>query len=95
MFAHEDAADEQVEAVLARQSDETLRLELGAAIQSLPPHYREIVLLRDFEELTMSEVAARLGLTLANAKSRLRRARLLIREYLLEGDVCPTIAKQS
>lgn len=84
MFAHEDIGDAAIEAALARRTDETLRLELAAAIESLPAHYREIVLLRDFEEMTMAEICRRLGLSIASGKSRLRRARLLIREFLVE-----------
>jgi len=65
----------------ARPQDE-LRLDLSHAIQSLPEHYRDVVLLRDVEELTMDEIAARLGLTRESSKARLHRARLMIREYL-------------
>jgi DNA-directed RNA polymerase specialized sigma24 family protein len=49
----------------------------------LPEHYREALLLRDFEELTIGELSERLGLTAANTKSRLHRARELVREYLV------------
>lgn len=90
MFPYEALDEAAVETALAARSDADLRLELAAAIESLPSHYREIVLLRDFEELTMSELCARLGLSTPNAKSRLRRARALVREYLL-GDETPPI----
>jgi RNA polymerase sigma factor (sigma-70 family) len=50
----------------------------------LPEHYREVLVLRDFEELTISELAARLTLTRAAVKSRLHRARELVREYLCD-----------
>ncbi|WP_322789346.1 RNA polymerase sigma factor [Paraburkholderia diazotrophica] len=40
-------------------------------------------LLRDLEELTIGEIAARLGLSVPATKSRLHRARTLAREYLL------------
>jgi DNA-directed RNA polymerase specialized sigma24 family protein len=40
-----------------------LRLDLAAAIQSLPIHYRETIVLRDIEELTIDEIAARLDTT--------------------------------
>jgi len=62
-----------------------LRLDLAAALESLPAHYLEVILLRDFEELTIGEMAARLNDTTTAIKSRLHRARELIREYLL----CP------
>lgn len=86
MFAHEDLAQEEIEARLALRSNDELRLELAQALESLPPHYLEIVLLRDFEELTLSEIGERLGVTVATAKSRLRRARALVREYLTGSD---------
>ncbi|WP_457394056.1 RNA polymerase sigma factor [Roseateles sp. P5_E1] len=62
-----------------------LRRELVAALESLPSHYLEVMLLRDLEELTIEEIAARTGLTRPNVKSRLHRARALAREYLLGG----------
>jgi len=59
-----------------------LRLDLAAAIQSLPPHYRAVIVLRDIEELTIDEIAARLDTTRETVKARLHRARALVREYL-------------
>jgi DNA-directed RNA polymerase specialized sigma24 family protein len=35
----------------------------------------------------MAEIGERLGVTLATAKARLRRARALVREYLVEQDL--------
>lgn len=63
-------------------TDHELRLDLAAAIQSLPPHYREVLLLRDIEELTIDEIGARLGSTRQAVKARLHRGRLLVREYI-------------
>ena len=63
-----------------------LRIDLVRAIESLPAGHREIVLWRDFEELTIGEIAARLGLTREAAKSRLHRARGLLREYLVSPE---------
>jgi len=40
--------------------------------------------LRDLEDLTIGEIAGRLAVTREAAKSRLRRARTLVREYLLD-----------
>ena len=68
---------------LAVNTDETVRLDLIRALESLPEHYREIVLLRDFHELTIREIATQIQLTPAATKSRLHRARQLVREYLL------------
>ena len=61
-----------------------LRQDLIAALESLPEHYLQIILLRDFEELTLSEIAERLNENIPAVKSRLHRARTLVREYLLE-----------
>jgi len=66
----------------AHRPDHELRHDLALAIDSLPPLYREALLMRDFEELTIEEMAARLGVTREAAKSRLHRARSLVREYL-------------
>jgi RNA polymerase sigma factor (sigma-70 family) len=73
----------RVEALVSSRTPERLRLDVAAALESLPAHYREIIVLRDFEERTIGEIAAHLELTRAAAKSRLHRARELTREYLL------------
>jgi RNA polymerase sigma factor (sigma-70 family) len=79
-----DPYDEsKMEAWLTTQSDDGVRTDLIRALESLPDHYREIILLRDFQEYTIREIATRLQLTTAAAKSRLHRARQLMREYLL------------
>jgi len=59
-----------------------LRLDLAQAIRSLPEHYREVVLLRDIEEMSIQEISSALTLTRESTKARLHRARALIREYL-------------
>lgn len=59
-----------------------LSRDVAAALESLPAHYREIVLLRDVEGLTIAEISARLGLSREASKARLHRARALAREYL-------------
>lgn len=83
VFGLDPYDEEKMENWLAAHSDETLRLDLVNALESLPEHYREVVLLRDFHEMTIREIAARTQLTVMAAKSRLRRARELVREYLL------------
>jgi RNA polymerase sigma factor (sigma-70 family) len=59
-----------------------LRIDLVRALESLPAIYREVILLRDMEQLTITEVATRLAITREAAKSRIHRARALVREYL-------------
>ncbi|MBW8882178.1 MAG: sigma-70 family RNA polymerase sigma factor [Asticcacaulis sp.] len=70
------------DAKLSERPDAELRLDLAAAIQSLPGHYRDVLLLRDIEELTIDEIGVRLDLTRESVKARLHRARVLVREYL-------------
>jgi RNA polymerase sigma factor (sigma-70 family) len=60
-----------------------LRRDLGAMIAGLPDLYRQVLVLRDIEELTAPETAAQLGLSVDAVKSRLHRARSLLREQLL------------
>jgi RNA polymerase sigma factor (sigma-70 family) len=59
-----------------------LARDLARALQALPAHYRQVLLLRDYEGLSVDEIAAQLGLTRESAKARLHRARGLAREYL-------------
>ena len=82
MFKH-DRLEDVAEAELAVRSDEALRIDLARALESLPAHYLEVILLRDFEELTIAEIAERLGERSGAIKSRLHRARELVREYIL------------
>lgn len=56
--------------------------DLARALQRLPPHYREILLLRDVEGRAIAELADGLALTPQAAKARLHRARSLARGYL-------------
>jgi RNA polymerase sigma-70 factor (ECF subfamily) len=67
------------------QQKET-RVTVRACIQQLPMHYREVLILRDIEELSTQEVAAALAMTPTTVKVRLHRARqalstLLRKEY--------------
>ena len=61
---------------------EQMREIVESAIQSLTPMYREVFVLRDVQGLTTQEAAEALGIGVANVKSRLLRARLVMREQL-------------
>lgn len=58
---------------------------LRQALSRLPRTYRAIVVLRDIEGLSTKEVASIAQLSEANVKTRLHRARGLLRQYL--GDI--------
>ncbi len=91
MFRQDPLDEDMAEQQLACKSDDDLRLDLATALESLPHHYLEVVLLRDFEELTIAEIAERLDQPTGAVKSRLHRARELIREYLICPDGLATL----
>ena len=59
-----------------------LRDLLQQGISQLPPDYRAALVLRDVEGLSTAEAAAVLDISEANLKSRLHRARALLRQFL-------------
>jgi RNA polymerase sigma-70 factor, ECF subfamily len=59
-----------------------VRVMLQHAITDLPLIYREIFLLRDFEELSVNQSAEALGISVAAAKVRLHRARMMLQKKL-------------
>ncbi len=59
-----------------------LRAELVKAMDTLSVSYREILILRDVEQLNMEETMEILGVSEAIVKTRLHRARLKLREAL-------------
>lgn len=83
LFRFDPYDEEKMEAWLATSPDDSIRLDLVSALESLPEHYREVILLRDFHEMPLREIAAQIKLTVPATKSRLRRAREMMREYLL------------
>jgi len=66
----------------AQLASRQMKQLLSEAVDGLPPDYRSVYQLRDVEELSGREVARRLGLSLAAMKSRLHRARELLRQHL-------------
>jgi RNA polymerase sigma-70 factor (ECF subfamily) len=65
-----------------RHSQAELRAILNQSIAGLPAIYRTVFWLRDVDELSIEETAAALGLSVPAVKTRLVRARLLLRERL-------------
>lgn len=55
---------------------------LRKAVEGLPEIYRNVVLLRDIEEMDIRETAAALGISEASVKVRLHRARALLQRDL-------------
>lgn len=73
------AADHELE--FHGREDETL-FEVREAILALPPHFRDVLLLRYLVQLSEEEVAVALGLRLGTVKSRTARARAALAELL-------------
>ena len=65
---------------LAQQRE--VRQLIETALEALPEKYRVVFVLRDIEGLSVKETAETLGLSEANVKVRLLRARLDLRERL-------------
>lgn len=67
-------------------SEELERKELAVvlrkAVEALPEIYRNVVLLRDIEEMDIRETAAALGITEGTVKVRLHRARTMLQREL-------------
>jgi len=62
-----------------------LRDALQRAMASLPAKYREVLILRDIQHLSIEETAQVLGIGAGNVKTRLLRARLQMRDALAPG----------
>jgi RNA polymerase sigma-70 factor (ECF subfamily) len=62
-----------------------LKASLEEAVDKLPPHYREPFLLREDQQLTYEEIASVLGVRIGTVKSRINRARALLREALSDA----------
>lgn len=71
--------DDDPERVLEAQRRAEL---LSAALSELEPLHREVILLRDIQELSAPEAAAQLGISIDALKSRLHRARVNLRDII-------------
>jgi RNA polymerase sigma-70 factor, ECF subfamily len=62
-----------------------VRQKLAQALATLDRKYREVFVLRDMEHLNIQETADALGISIASVKTRLLRARLMLRDLLASG----------
>lgn len=62
-----------------------VREKLAEALSSIGQIYREVFVLRDMEQLSIEETAKALGISIASVKTRLLRARLMLRDLLAPG----------
>jgi RNA polymerase sigma-70 factor, ECF subfamily len=62
-----------------------LREALNQALKCLPEKYRTVLVLRDVQQMSISETAKALGISEENVKTRTSRARLQMRDRLAPG----------
>jgi len=78
----QEGGEDRMAELLSRAADpesQTLKTEMISVLQTeirhIPPILREVIVLRDVNELPMLQVADHLGITVSAAKSRLLRGR--------------------
>jgi RNA polymerase sigma-70 factor (ECF subfamily) len=74
-------ADETPEKLLLQRADEDL---INRALEALPVHYREALLLCDVEEMSYRDIATTLGIPIGTVMSRLSRARGTLRAIVIK-----------
>jgi len=84
-----DGAGDPAEPVAPSPETQSVQRELGReidrAIAALPPEFREVILLREVEELSYKEIAAVTDIPIGTVMSRLARARKLLQARLKEA----------
>jgi len=83
--------DEERDADQSRRPEKQVEVkerseQVRSALASLPSHYRVIVELRHYQELSYDEIASQLNIPLSDVKSHLFRARKLLAEKLHASD---------
>ena len=85
-FSVDDLVDEpeteEREGPLSRLLDAELSEQVREAVMALPELQREVIVLVEFEELSLAETAAIVGADVGTVKSRLHRARRRLRRAL-------------
>jgi RNA polymerase sigma-70 factor (ECF subfamily) len=81
-----DPPDEQtvspLQLLISRENEQTVQLSL----LKIPAYYREVLLLRFHEELSLEQIAAVLATPISTVKSRLYRGLTVLKSALPEGD---------
>ena len=88
---HGDSANKAIDAAKDPQAAYLSYIEreqVRTAIQQLAVEFREIILLREYEELSYQDIATMLGCPVGTVMSRLARARSKLRDLLLPTLIC-------
>src|SRR5215471_6989138 len=78
----EELNDEQFDPQPVDAAPGDLARLVGKAVQSLPPLQREVLILAEYEELSLEEIARAVDSEVGTVKSRLHRARENLRRML-------------
>lgn len=99
----EDVAETAVSVEWSRSLEQLAQHELvqqvHSAVEALPPHYREVVILCELEELDYADAAAVIGVPVGTIRSRLHRARGRLAQMLIsragQRDQCHDLARRT
>ncbi|HEY7118361.1 MAG TPA: RNA polymerase sigma factor [Tepidisphaeraceae bacterium] len=72
------AADDPASRSPATQVEQ--RIDVAAMLEGLPPEYREVIVLREWQQMSYAEMASVLGVPERTAETRLTRARRMLRQ---------------
>jgi RNA polymerase sigma factor (sigma-70 family) len=75
-------SEEGPEKLMLREDDKAV---LNRALEQLPEEFREVLVLKELEDLSYREIAAVTGVPLGTVMSRLSRARKLLSKHLQES----------
>jgi len=79
-------AEREVGAAPSAEGEVVARLDMTEAMERLKPKYREVLLLKYYEDMTLGEIAAALGRPVGTVKARLHKALALARAIMSEGE---------
>jgi RNA polymerase sigma-70 factor (ECF subfamily) len=81
-ITEERALAAQTEGQDQRMIQHEQQMQIRKAVAELPSHYRSVVMLRDFQDLSYKEITDTLGIPIGTVMSRLAKARELLRDCL-------------
>jgi RNA polymerase sigma factor (sigma-70 family) len=87
-----EVIDQKAESPAAATLRAEIRNVVETRIDELPPAFRAVFIMRDVEEMTVQETAECLGIPAATVRTRLFRARALLREALARDVDTATLA---
>lgn len=64
-------------------SNAEIAICLKAMVDNMPENYKQAILLTEFQDMTQKELSEKLGISISGAKSRVQRARKMLKEMLL------------